>query len=85
MSWNLHKGNAAAPQGEYAVQLGLSSARAADFQKFTQSHLNQKVQIVMGKNVVGEPVIDSEVTNGKIVLHCPAGEIKKFTEAFPKR
>ena len=86
MSMKLIKGDPSIPtQGEYHVQLGLSSARATDFQKFTQLYLNQKVQIVLGTNVVAEPIIRSEITNGKIVLHCPAGEIKKITEAFPKK
>jgi preprotein translocase subunit SecD len=86
MSMKLIKGDPSIPtQGEYHVQLGLSTARATNFQKFTQLHLNQKVQIVLGTNVVAEPIIRSEITNGKIVLHCPAGEIKKITEAFPKK
>ena len=86
MSMRLITGNPDGPmQAEYIVQLGLSSARAADFQKFTQLHVNQKVQIVLGTNVVGEPTIRSEITDGKIVLHCPPEEIERITEAFPKR
>ena len=86
MSMKLIKGDPSIPtQAEYHVQLGLSTARATDFQKFTHQHVNQKVQIVLGTNVVAELIIRSEITNGKIVLHCPAGEIKKITEAFPKK
>ena len=86
MSKKLIVGDPSIPgQSEYRVQLGLSSARAADFQKFTQLHLNQKVQIVLGTNVVAEPIIRAEITDGKIVLNCPADEIKKITEPFPKK
>jgi hypothetical protein len=86
MSKKLIVGDPSIPgQSEYRVQLGLSSARAADFQKFTKLHLNQKVQIVLGTNVVAEPIIRAEITDGKIVLNCPPGEIKKITEPFPKK
>src|ERR1039457_98453 len=86
MSMKLIKGDPSIPaQGEYHVQLGLSSARATEFQKFTQLHLNQKVQIVIGTNVVAEPIVSSEVTDGKIVLFCSTDEIKRITEPFPKR
>lgn len=86
MSMKLIKGDPSIPaQAEYHVQLGLSSARATDFQKFTQLHVNQKVQIVLGTNVVAEPMFRSKVTNGVILLHCPASEIKKITEPFPKK
>ena len=86
MSMKLVKGNPSIPaEPEYHVQLGLSSARANDFQKFTQLYLNQKVRIVLGTNVVAEQIFESAVTNGKVVLHCPASEIKKITEAFPKK
>jgi hypothetical protein len=86
MSMRLNKGDPSDPtQGVYFVQLGLSSARTTDFQEFTQLHLNQKVRIVLGTNVAAEPIIRSAVTNGYIALHCPAAEIKKITEAFPKK
>jgi len=86
MSKKLVKGYPSIPtQAEYVVQLGLSEVRASDFRKFTQLHLNQKVQIVLGTNVVAEPIIRSEVVNGRIELHCPPDEIKKITGALPKK
>ena len=85
MSMKLHTNPSVSGQGWYSVQMGLSSTRAADFEKFTQLHLNHKVLIVLGTNVIAEPLISSAVTNGVIRLHCPEGEIKKLTEAFPKR
>ena len=86
MSKQLIKGDPSVPrQAQYEFRLDLSSAKATEFQKFTQLHLNQKVQIVIGTNVVAEPIVSSEVTDGKIVLFCPTDEIKRITEPFPKR
>ena len=86
MSKQLIKGDPSVPRpAQYKVRLGLSSAKATEFQKVTQLHLNQTVQIVLGTNVVAEPLISSEVTDGKIVLLCLADEIKRITEPFPKR
>ena len=36
------------------VHLEFSRAKAAEFRKFTREHLNQKVQIMVGTNVVQE-------------------------------
>ena len=86
MSKQLIKGDPSVPrQAQYKVRLDLSGAKATEFQKFTQLHLNQKVQIVIGTNVVAEPIVSSEVTDGKNVLFCPTDEIKRITEPFPKR
>jgi preprotein translocase subunit SecD len=46
----------------------LSPKTAANFQKFTKEHLNQKVQILVGTNVVAEPVIRAELSDGRIPL-----------------
>ncbi len=86
MSKRLIKGDASpTTQGVYVVRMGLTSARAADYQKFTLQHLNQKVQILLGTNVVAEPIVSSEATNGIITLYCLPDEIKKITEPFPRK
>ena len=46
----------------------LSTKAAADFQKFTQEHLNQKVQILVGSKVVSEPVIRATISSGEVVM-----------------
>ncbi len=85
MSKSLIKGNPSIPRPDcYIFHLALSDARAIDFQKFTRQHLNEKVEIVLGTNVIAEPIIRSEVTNGMIVAACPADQINKITEAYPK-
>jgi preprotein translocase subunit SecD len=50
------------------VDVQLSTKAAADFQKFTQEHLNQKVQILVGTNVVAEPVIRAVLSRGELPL-----------------
>ena len=86
MSKQLIKGDPSVPRpAQYKFRLDLSSAKAIEFKKFTQLHLNQKVQIVLGTNVVAEPIYSSVVTDGRVVLFCPADEITRITEPFPKR
>jgi hypothetical protein len=85
MSKKLIKGDPSVARPDYYIfHLALSDARAIDFRAFTQQHLGHKVQIVLGTNVVAEPIIRSEVTNGMITLECPADQIKKITEAYPR-
>jgi preprotein translocase subunit SecD len=50
------------------VHVELSSTKAAEFRQFTKEHLNQKVQIMVGTNVVEEPVIRAEISSPKIDL-----------------
>jgi hypothetical protein len=68
-----------------AMRMRLSRGHGLRFVTSLDLHLNQKVQIVLGTNVVAEPIIRAEITDGKIVLNCPADEIKKITEPFPKK
>ncbi len=70
---------------EYVVHMALSKPRADEFRSFTKAHMNEKVQILLGTNVVSEPVLESQVTDGKVVLHCPSDQIAKIKGAFPKR
>jgi len=50
------------------VDVVFSSSKAAEFQKFTQEHLNQKVQILVGTNIVVEPMVRSAIPSGEIEL-----------------
>jgi preprotein translocase subunit SecD len=50
------------------VAVRLSDKAAADFQKFTQKHLNQKVQFFVGGKVVFEPVICATISSGELVM-----------------
>jgi preprotein translocase subunit SecD len=46
----------------------LSGKAAINFQKFTQEHLNQHVQILVGSKVVFEPVIRATISSGEVVM-----------------
>src|ERR1035438_6537100 len=50
------------------VNLEFSAAEAAKFRQFTKDHLHQKVQIMVGTNVVGEPVIEAEIPGPQMEL-----------------
>jgi preprotein translocase subunit SecD len=52
----------------------LSTKAAAEFQKFTQAHLNQKVQILVGTNVVVEPVIRAAISSGELPMPFATSE-----------
>lgn len=68
------------------VRLELSGAEAARFQKFTKDHLNQKVQIVVGTNVVEEPVIAAEIPGPEIELMLPSpSRARAIAEALSKK
>ncbi len=86
MSMKLIKGGPSFPTNEeYVVRMALSKARADEFQTFTKAHVKEKVQILLGTNVVSESVLESQVTDGKVVLHYPSDQIAKIKGAFPKR
>jgi len=50
------------------VDVRLSGKAATDFQKFTRDHMNQQVQILVGTNVVAEPVIRAAISSGELPL-----------------
>jgi len=59
----------ASPTQEMSVvHLEFSSAKAAELRQFTKDHLNQQVQIMVGTNVVQEPMIRAEIPGAKIDL-----------------
>ena len=63
------------PTQEMAVvHLEFSGAKAAAFRQFTKDHINQKVQIMVGTNVVEEPVIRAEIPSRKIELSFSSPE-----------
>ena len=55
-------------QAMSVVHVELSGPKSAEFCRFTKDHLNQKVQIMIGTNVVEEPVIRAEISSPKIEL-----------------
>ena len=59
---------------EALVDVHFSSTKSAEFSQFTASHLNQKVQILVGTKVVAEPVIRAAITGGQIQLHFATPE-----------
>jgi preprotein translocase subunit SecD len=53
------------------VDVVFSRNKAAQLYKFTQEHLGQKVQILVGTNVLEEATIRSAIPNGEILLSYP--------------
>jgi preprotein translocase subunit SecD len=56
------------------VHIEFSKAKAEAFRQFTKEHLGQKIQVVVGTNVVAEPMVRSEISGGKIVVSCSSSE-----------
>jgi preprotein translocase subunit SecD len=56
------------------VDVVFSSSKATEFGKFTQEHLNQQVQILVGSKVVAEPTINSVISSGAIELNFSTPE-----------
>ena len=59
------------PSGGYAaitVQLQLTAVRTEALRKFTQEHLRQQTQWVVGSRVLAEPFIVTEVSDGRADL-----------------
>jgi preprotein translocase subunit SecD len=54
--------------------LEFTSDKAAEFRKFTQQHLKQTVQILVGTNVVATPIIQSVIPSKKIYLNFQTRE-----------
>jgi hypothetical protein len=55
-----HKSNLLAAHKTAVVDVVFTSSKTAEFQRFTQEHLNQKVQILVGSQVL--PVISTAST-----------------------
>jgi preprotein translocase subunit SecD len=51
------------------IYVEFTKTRASEFHDFTQEHLNQKIQILVGSNVVSEPVLSSVLPGNEITLH----------------
>jgi len=78
--------NLVAAHATASADVHLASKAAADFQKFTQAHLNQQVQILVGSKVVAEPVIRAPISSGEVVLSFPTpGEAQAVVEALSKK
>jgi len=68
---------------ETAVQVELSKTKAEALRKFTKEHLDQKIQIVVGTNVVAEPIVRSEISSGQLAAtFSSAEEAQKFAASL---
>lgn len=56
------------PQGMTILHLEFSRAKADEFRRFTRDHVGQKVQIMIGINVIKDPVVQSEIVSPKLDL-----------------
>lgn len=53
---------------EYRIELQFTDAKADQFREFTRAHVNQRVQLLVGHEVVAEPVIAAKVASGRAEL-----------------
>lgn len=52
--------------GNLVVDIRLSGVKAEELRKFTQEHVNQRVQIMFGAKVLARPKILDEISNGEV-------------------
>jgi len=50
------------------LDVQFSDEKAAEYQQFTQRHLNQRIQVMVGTNVIVQPWIFSAETSGKLAV-----------------
>ena len=73
-------------QEMYAVHVTLSGAKSAAFRQFTKDHLNQEVQIMIGTNVVQQPVIRAEISSPKIeLMFSSPDEARAIADSLSKK
>jgi preprotein translocase subunit SecD len=73
-------------QEMYAVRVTLSGAKSAAFRQFTKDHLNQEVQIMIGTNVVQQPVIRAEISSPKIeLMFSSPDEARAIADSLSKK
>jgi hypothetical protein len=49
-----------------ALEVQFSQDKAAEYRHFTQEHLNQRIQVLVGTNVIVEPWVTSADKTGKL-------------------
>jgi preprotein translocase subunit SecD len=71
---------------EGIVDVHFSGRARVEFAKFWQEHLDQQVQILFNKKVIGEPVINGRIGTGyAIYLHFPTvAEAKRTADLLTK-
>lgn len=69
-----------------SIHLHFSPAKADEFQKFTKEHLQQQTQLLVGSNVVAEPIIRSEIPDGQVdITSSSVDEAQSVADALNKR
>lgn len=51
------------------IYIEFTKIKSSEFHTFTQEHLNQKIQIAVGSNVVAEPILRAALPGDNIMLH----------------
>jgi preprotein translocase subunit SecD len=62
--------------GQFVVGFELKSGAASKFYDFTSSHVGQPMAIVIDKQVVSSPVINSAISNQGIIEGIPASQVR---------
>jgi preprotein translocase subunit SecD len=58
--------------GPFVISIKLNGNKSTEFHDFTANHLNQKVQVIVGTNIVVEPVIRAILSGQDIVISRPS-------------
>ncbi len=71
------------PTQETAIlQLRLSGTKAAQFRDFTRAHVNHRIQVMVGTNIVEEPVIRAEIPGPNLELLFPSAKDAQAIASF---
>lgn len=62
--------------GQYVVGFDLKGGAASKFYDYTSSHVGQYMSIVIDKQVVSSPVINSAISNQGIIEGIPASQVR---------
>jgi hypothetical protein len=61
----------------FTIDFKLSGVKSVGLRQFTQAHLNQRVDIMFGSNVLTSPIIGGIISNGEVVEGFPSSESKE--------
>jgi len=62
------------------MYLEFTKSKASLLHTFSQNHLNQKIQILVGANIVSEPVLVAVIPGDKLTIRFPSIQAAKIVE-----
>ncbi len=52
------------------MRLSLQREKASEFTAFTERNLKKNARLVINEKTIGEPLINSKITGGSLILEC---------------